>query len=112
MPEGPLTPGVDGHPQVGGPVTDERFPTCREVVAMITDYLEGRMDGAERGRFERHIDSCDGCATYLEQMRLTIRATRALADDAIPASQREDLVAAFRELFRESGSHRPRRPRV
>lgn len=77
----------------------DRFPTCRDVVAIITDYLENRMSVDERERFERHIAICDGCATYLEQMRLTIRASRTVTDEAIPEAQREDLVKAFRDLF-------------
>ena len=77
----------------------ERFPTCREVVEVITDYLEDRMAVDERERFERHLATCDGCAIYLEQMRLTIRASRAPTEETIPESQRDDLVKAFRELF-------------
>jgi anti-sigma factor RsiW len=78
---------------------DEQSPTCREVVDTITAYLENRMASDERARFERHLAICDGCVTYLEQMRLTIRALGAVGGETIPASQRDDLVAAFRELF-------------
>ena len=77
----------------------EPLPTCQEVVEVITNYLEDRMDVVERERFERHLAICEGCATYLEQIRVTIRASSALADEAIPESQRDDLIKAFRELF-------------
>ena len=77
----------------------ERFPACREVVEVITDYLEDRMTVDERERLERHIATCDGCATYLDQMRLSIRATGVVHEEAIPEWQRVDLITAFRELF-------------
>lgn len=77
----------------------ERSPTCREVVEVITDYLEDRMGVDERERFERHIATCDGCEIYLDQMRQSIRATGALDDEAIPESQRNNLINAFRDLF-------------
>ena len=53
----------------------DRELTCAEVVEVITNYLEGRMPAHERERFEEHLSFCDGCSTYLEQMRLTIAAT-------------------------------------
>lgn len=77
----------------------ERFSTCREVVELVTDYIEDRMSAAERERFERHVATCDGCASYLEQMRISIRATGAVADEAIPEPQRQELIHAFRALF-------------
>src|SRR4029078_8803528 len=46
---------------------------CREVVELVTDYLEGVLDDRDRERFERHLGGCDGCAAYLEQMRVTLR---------------------------------------
>lgn len=77
----------------------EDLPTCREVVDLVTDYLEGQMAADERERFERHLAICPSCVTYLEQIRLTIVAAGSLGDDRIPTDQRSDLIAAFRELF-------------
>jgi anti-sigma factor RsiW len=52
---------------------------CRELVELVTDYLEGRLSPADRARFEANIDDCEYCETYLEQIRETIRALRAAA---------------------------------
>lgn len=83
-----------------GPQLREPLPTCREVVELITDYLENRLAAADRERFERHLAVCEACATYLQQVRLTIAASAAHpADDAIAPDERDELVAAFRELF-------------
>ena len=48
--------------------------TCRELVALVTDYLEGALDPDDRARLERHLDACTGCHAYLGQMRATIWA--------------------------------------
>lgn len=77
----------------------EELPTCREVVELVTDYLEGHMAPVERERFELHLAICGPCVTYLEQIRLTIRAAGSLDEAQIPADQRSQLVTAFRELF-------------
>ena len=45
--------------------------SCRELVDLITDYLEGTMAEADRARFEAHLGECDYCVNYLAQMRDT-----------------------------------------
>ena len=69
---------------------------CREVVELVTDYLEGALDGRDRERFERHLGGCDGCAAYLEQMRVTLRVAGRLEPEAIDPAFRERLLVAFR----------------
>ena len=70
--------------------------TCREVVELITDYIEDDLPPEDRRRVEEHLAICDGCTTYLEQMRETIRLTGMLTEDQIPEDQRLRLLEAFR----------------
>jgi anti-sigma factor RsiW len=46
--------------------------SCRELVELVTDYLEGAMAPDERARFDAHIAECPGCDRYLDQMRTTV----------------------------------------
>ena len=46
--------------------------SCQEVVELVTGYLEHTLDPHTHGLFEEHINFCDGCETYLDQMRDTI----------------------------------------
>jgi anti-sigma factor RsiW len=70
--------------------------TCQELVELVTDYLEGAMPPADRDRFEQHLVLCDGCASYVEQMRMTVALTGTLTETGIPADVQERLLAAFR----------------
>jgi anti-sigma factor RsiW len=70
--------------------------TCRELVELVTDYLEGTLPDRDRDRFEAHIAGCDGCTNYLFQIRETIRLTGMLTEDQIPVEQRDALLDAFR----------------
>jgi anti-sigma factor RsiW len=70
---------------------------CRELVELVTDYFEGALRRRDRRRFERHIAACDGCATYVEQMRLTSRALGGLTEESISAEARDALLHAFRD---------------
>lgn len=70
--------------------------TCREVVELMTDYLEGALSAVERARFEEHIAGCDGCTAYLAQLQTARRITGRLADEPIPAAVEKELLEAFR----------------
>lgn len=69
---------------------------CRELVELVTEYLEGRLPARERARFEAHISDCEYCATYLEQMRRTIRVLGRLPEESLSGEARQALLDAFR----------------
>jgi anti-sigma factor RsiW len=72
---------------------------CRELVELVTDYLEGGLSRRERARVRRHLRGCPHCTGYLEQIRLTIRLTGRLRledIEAMPTDTRAELRAAFR----------------
>jgi predicted anti-sigma-YlaC factor YlaD len=71
--------------------------TCRELVELVTDYLEGALPADDRLDFERHLVWCSWCRDYVDQMRVTIELTGA-PDEAEPVSPlREQLLDAFRD---------------
>ena len=73
---------------------------CRELVEIVTDYLEGALSAAEAARLERHVATCPGCAEYLEQMRTLAGSLGGLSGDTIPREMRAGLIAAFGRLRR------------
>jgi anti-sigma factor RsiW len=75
-----------------------RMPTelaCREIVQLITDYLEGALPLAERTRFEQHLVFCIGCANYVRQMRDLLGTVGRIHEDALTPAAQRDLVQAF-----------------
>jgi anti-sigma factor RsiW len=71
--------------------------TCRELVELVTDYLEERLPPAERARFDAHLEVCEGCRAYLDQMRATVRLLGRLPEDTLPPELEERLMRAFRD---------------
>ncbi len=69
---------------------------CRQVVELMTDYLEGALSAVERARFEDHIAGCDGCRAYLAQLRTARGIVGQLADEPVPAVVERELLEAFR----------------
>jgi anti-sigma factor RsiW len=79
----------------------DRDLTCRELVELVTDYLDGALSDAERVRFETHMASCEGCDRYVEQIGTTVALTR----EARALEERPELTAllgAFRDYRRRA----------
>ena len=74
-----------------------RVITCRELVELVTDYLDGALPEQERARFEAHLDRCDGCSRHLGQMRATIATLGHLRENDLDPALRDRLLTAFRD---------------
>jgi hypothetical protein len=70
--------------------------SCREVVELVTDFLEGTLAIDRRDVFERHVAMCTWCETYLYQMRHTLIVLGGLREDDVPAPLVDSLALAFR----------------
>jgi anti-sigma factor RsiW len=70
--------------------------TCRELVQVVTDYLEGTLPDADRARLEAHLDECPYCKEYVAQMRQTVEALGALPAELIDPGMEDELLRAFR----------------
>jgi predicted anti-sigma-YlaC factor YlaD len=75
--------------------------TCKELVEVVTDYLEDRMSSEERLLFEEHLAFCSWCVTYVEQMRETIRVAGVPREEDIDPSTRDVMLELFRDWNRE-----------
>jgi anti-sigma factor RsiW len=74
--------------------TDEM--SCKELVEVITDYLEGSLPAPARVRFEEHLAGCSACRTYLDQMRQTVAALGRLRAEQLCEEDRQQLLNLFR----------------
>jgi len=71
--------------------------TCKELVELVTEYLEGTLPDDTRTRMEDHLSGCEGCTNYLEQMRQTILLTGQLREESLTPQQRDDLLRLFHD---------------
>jgi anti-sigma factor RsiW len=70
---------------------------CKELVELVTAYLEGALDDASRARFEDHLQACDGCENYLQQFRVTVATLGTIPDEELDPAFRDRLLAALRD---------------
>ena len=74
--------------------------TCRELVELVTEYLEGALSPEYRVRFDEHIPGCVGCTAHLDQMQRTLGVLGRLTEGSVPAEARDALLTAFRHWER------------
>jgi anti-sigma factor RsiW len=78
------------------PLNQHDEMACRELVEVVSDYLEDRLPDADRGRLEQHLEQCPYCVEYVEQMRQTITALGQLSQESLAPEARQELLQAFR----------------
>jgi hypothetical protein len=85
---------MDQEPESTMATVDEM--NCRELVELVTDYLEGALTLGEQRRFEQHLGGCTVCPRYVEQLRTTVRVLGRLREDDLTEPARSALLEAFR----------------
>ena len=78
----------------------EQALTCHEVIELLSNYIDGALPDDERRRVDEHLALCDGCATYLDQLRESIRLSGMVSEEAVPEPEKSALLDAFRDWRR------------
>lgn len=76
---------------------NEPWMTCRELVELVTAYLEGVMDPDTRALFDAHLEKCRGCRNYLDQFRTTARTVGQIEEGDLDPAFRARLLEALRD---------------
>ncbi|MFN3256440.1 MAG: zf-HC2 domain-containing protein [Ilumatobacter sp.] len=53
---------------------------CADAVELVTDYLDDALNRADFAAFRHHLDGCEGCTIFVDQIRMTIQLTNATND--------------------------------
>jgi anti-sigma factor RsiW len=70
--------------------------SCKELVELVTEYLEGTLPETEKMRFEAHLMTCQGCTNYLAQMRKTLQVVGKLSEEDLSEEAKTELLSVFR----------------
>jgi predicted anti-sigma-YlaC factor YlaD len=71
--------------------------SCQEVVELVSDYLEQALTPDEAALFEQHLNFCEGCVLYVDQLRTTVETLGRVREEDLPEPTRERLMTAFRD---------------
>jgi len=75
----------------------EQGYTCKEVVELATDFTDGALTASKMARFEMHLNFCDGCFTFVNQIRAAAEVAGQLSEEQIPEDTKAKLLTAFRD---------------
>ncbi len=75
--------------------------TCRQAVALMTDYLDGALSQDDRDLVEAHLGECESCAEHLRQIRITVTVTGRISENDLDPAAREDLMDLYRRWRRD-----------
>jgi anti-sigma factor RsiW len=71
--------------------------SCKELVELVTDYLEGALPADDAARFEGHLALCPPCVEYVAQIERTVAAVGATWGDVEGTPQVAELLHVFRD---------------
>jgi hypothetical protein len=75
--------------------------TCREIVDLATEYVEGALTTSQMTQFELHLNFCEGCVAFVDQIRETAAMAGRLSEEDIPEGTKVKLLEAFRDWSRD-----------
>ena len=76
---------------------------CRQAVALMADYLDGRLSARDSARLEGHLAACPHCSEYLAQIRVTIDALGRAEPAVLDEEALDDLVSLYRRWTSDAG---------
>lgn len=70
---------------------------CNELVERVTDCLEEALDAETLIKLLDHLQICQGCDDYFNQVLVTLKVMAGLPGKELPVGLEDDLVAIYRE---------------
>jgi hypothetical protein len=71
--------------------------TCQQIAALLVDYVAEDMALPTRTAFETHLRNCPDCVAFLATYKETIRTTRSVRYETIPA----EMLARVQQFLRQ-----------
>jgi len=79
--------------------------TCKDLLKMLNDYVDGDVDPATCEGFERHLKGCNPCQVVVDSIRKTIRLYKEGGVVEVPIRFRDKLHRTLREKWQQKRRH-------
>ncbi len=71
-------------------------PKCRDIVAVLADYLDGSLEPGAAQSLRAHLEGCAPCIAFVNTYKGTVKAARHLKETDIPPELKERLLSFLR----------------
>ena len=82
---------------------EAQSPQCREVIDLLSDYLDVELPADACRMIEDHLSECSPCVEFAEGLRKTVQLCRSYEATEMPRpineAAREELMAAYRKML-------------
>lgn len=78
--------------------------TCADALELMTDYLEGALSEPDAARMRAHLEGCQACKLFLDQLRTTILLVQDAGrseEFAVDPERIDSLAALFKAQQRD-----------
>ncbi len=69
--------------------------TCKQLMAQLSNFLDGELDPALCEKIERHLATCPMCSIVVDTTKKTITLYRDAPQQEIPTEVRQHLIQAL-----------------
>jgi anti-sigma factor RsiW len=73
---------------------------CEEMLAMLSEYVDGAVDPALCAEFEKHMAGCNPCQVVVDNIRKTVTLYKNGQPYELPMEFRTKLHSCLRERWR------------
>jgi anti-sigma factor RsiW len=77
-------------------VTNHEQPTCHDLLAHLSDYIDGDLEAAICAQLEAHLAECPDCRVMVDTMRKTIILYRSATAGELPPDVHDRLYRVLR----------------
>jgi hypothetical protein len=77
----------------------KRLPdkTCKQMSALIFNYVNDRLSARLTREFEEHLRICPDCVNFLNTYKKTVSVAGSIGYSAIPAKVRDNVLTFLRK---------------
>jgi len=65
--------------------------SCKEIAALIFDYLNNELSLSTKREFEAHLRICPDCVNFLNTYKKTVKLSRTLRYETLPDEVRKNV---------------------
>ena len=71
---------------------------CRELLELLSEYIEGELPPELRGEIECHVEECPQCKLVIDTLKLTIKLYNCLEPCTLPEKIKEEVLGKLKAL--------------
>ena len=75
---------------------------CEELLTLLNEYVDGTIDPAICGEFEKHMAGCNPCQVVVDNIRKTITLYKEGRPYELPAAFRTQLHQVLQQRWKET----------